>query len=313
MDEIDENLKKQMTNAEAFKKAIESNQTTEHLSQIEEVLTPLKDKISGIPLATLDEDKCLKDYDYYEPIQKEFVDIYKTLNENNILNSLSKGPKLDVMDLKNKVENAKPEERGEIANKLFKTLGLNVNVDSSGNIDGKKLRDDLLSSGAGRLMNEPNLNKKLEKLYFAGINHIVKAIEEYSHISQKLKEINDPRLRGFIIQLLYLKAYEENLAVLSDAYSNVTGKDKKSFEKLDEYYKSFNQFTSEHNILNETMDRGLRISIAHNTYENLETYTPEKILELARRNFITSIIGIVTKTNKIVEGFGDNSSKIAIY
>ena len=314
MDEIDENLKKQMANAEAFKKAIESNQTTEYLSQIKEVLTPLKDKISGIPLAILDEDKCLKDYDYYEPIQKEFLDIYKTLNENNILNSLSKGPELDVMDLKNKVENAKPEERVEMANKLFKTLGLNTNVDSNGNIDVKKLRDDLLSSGAGRLINEPNLNKKLEKLYFAGIDHIVKAIEEYSYISQKLKEINDPRLRGFIIQLLYLKAYEENLAVLSDAYSNVTGKNKKSFgKKLDEYYKSFNQFTAEHNILNETMDRKLRISIAHNTYENLETYTPEKILELARRNFITSIIGIVTKTNKIVEGFGDNSSKIAIY
>ena len=313
MDEIDENLKKQIANVEAFKKAIESNQTTEHLSQIEEVLTSLKDKISGIPLATLDEDKCLKDYDYYEPIQKEFVNIYKTLNENNILNSLSKGPKLDIMELKNKVEKADPEEKAEMAKKLFKTLGLNVNVDFSGNIDGKKLRDALLSGGAERLRNEPNLNKKLEKLYFVEINHIVKAIDEYSHISQKLKTINDPILSGFIIQLLYLKAYEENLAVLSDAYSNVTGKNKKSFGELNEYYKSFNQFTSEHNILNETMDRELRISIAHNTYENLEAYTPEKILEFARRNFITSIIGVVLKTNKIVEWFGDNSSKIAIY
>ena len=313
MDEIDENLKKQMANVEAFKKAIESNQLAEHLSQIEGLLTSQKDKIRRIPLATLDEDKCLKDYDYYEPIQKEFENIYKTLNENKILNSLSKGPKLDVMELKNKVEKADPDERAEIAKKLFKTLGLNANADFSGNIDGKKLRDDFLSGGAERLMSEPNLNKKLEKLYFAGINHIVKAIDEYSYISQKLKEIDDSRLRGFIIQLLYLKAYEENLAVLSDAYSNVTGKDKKDFEKLDEYYKSFNQFTSEHNILNETMDRKLRISIAHNTYENLEAYTPKKILEIARRNFITSIIGVVIKTNKIVELFKDTSSKIAIH
>ena len=310
MDNIDENLKKQMANAETFKKAIESNQTAKYLSQIEELLTSQKDKIMRIPLATLDEKKRIKDYDYYEPIQKEFKNIYKTLNENNILNSFSKGPKLDVLDLKNKIENADPNEKDELANKLFKTLGLNV----SGNIDDKKLRDALLSSGAERLMNEPNLNKKLEKLYFAGINHIVKEINEYSYISQKLKKIKDPILHEFIMQLLYLKAYEENLSVLSDAYSNVTGKDKKSFgKKLDKYYKSFNQFTSEHIVLNKAMDKALRDAIAHNKYEILEKYTPEKILELARRNFITSIIGVAIKTNKIVGWFADNLSKIAIY
>ncbi|MCL4374217.1 MAG: hypothetical protein M1360_03450 [Candidatus Marsarchaeota archaeon] len=313
MNEIDENLKKQMANAEAFKKAIESGQTPEYLSQIEKVLKPLKDEIRKIPYATLDEDKCLKDYDYYNPIQEEFANIYKTLNESNLLNSLSMGPKIDMMKLENKIEKADLEEKVEIANKLFKTLGSKVNIDSSDNLYSKKLKDGLFIGWAERLMKDPSLNKKLEKLYFAGINHIAKAIEEYAYISKKLKEISDSRLHGFILQLLYLKAYEENLHVLSDAYTNVTGKDKKSFEGLDEYYKSFNQFISEHNILNETMDKGLRDSIAHNTYGKLEAYAPEKILELARRNFITSIIGIVIKTNRIIESFEDNSSKIAIY
>ncbi|MCL5090122.1 MAG: hypothetical protein M1382_03030 [Candidatus Marsarchaeota archaeon] len=313
MNEIDENLKKQMANAEAFKKAIESNQTPEYLSQIEKALKPLKDKIRKIPYATLDEDKCLKDYDYYNLIQEEFANIYKTLNESNLLNSLSMGPKIDVAELENKIEKADPEEKVEIANKLFKTLGSKVNIDFSSNLDSKKLKEDLFSGWAERLMNDPRLNKKLEKLYFAGINHIAKAIEEYAYVSKKLKDISDSRLRWFVIQLLYLKAYEENIYILSDAYTNVTGKDKKSFERLDEYYKSFNQFISEHNILNEKMDKGLRDSIAHNTYGKLEAYTPERILELARRDFITSIIGVVIKTNKIIESFEGNSSKIAIY
>ena len=293
-------IKKQMDNNLDLKKAIESENLSEYFRQIRKTLKSIKNDISKIALAKLDEDRYLKDYDYYKPIQKEFIELYKDLNENNLINAFSKGPQLNVETLKNKFEEGDPNKNKEVASKLLNTLGMPSKVDFGNNFNYKMLFVNLIAAGDERLINEPKLNKKLTSLYLPDINHIIKEIEEYSYISEKLKGINDLKLRKFVIQLLYLKAYEGNLMVLKDAYTNETGKKESSFDKREKYYADFNSFQSKHNILTEAMDHKLRVGIAHNVYETLEMYGSEKILELARRNFITNIIGVVVKTNRII-------------
>jgi hypothetical protein len=305
MDNSDEILKKQIENNLAFKKAIESGNLLEQLRELRKTFKPIKNKTDKIALAKLDENKYLKDYDYYEPIRKEFIEIYKVLNKNNIINAFSKGPRLDLEVLKNKFEKEDLNKNNEPVNKLLNTLGMQFEVDSGNNFNPKNLFENFLATGVKRLINEPKLNKKLTKLYLHDVNHIIKEIEEYSYISEKLRGINDLKLRKFVIQLLYLKAYEGNLKALMDAYTNETGKNKRSFDKPKEYYADFKSFKSKHSILTEAMDDKLRTGIAHNIYETLEMYDSEKILELARRNFITNILGVVVKTNRIIVWFDE--------
>ncbi len=305
MDNLDEISKKQMENNLALKKAIESGDLSEWFRQIRKTLKPIKNSISKIALAKLDEDRYLKDYDYYKPIRKEFIELYKDLNENNLINAFSKGPQLDVETLKNKFEKGDLNKNKEVASKLLNTLGMPSKVDFGNNFNYKELFVNLIAAGDKRLINEPKLNKKLTSLYLPDVNHIIKEIEEYSYISEKLRGINDLKLRKFVIQLLYLKAYEGNLMVLRDAYTNETGKNKRSFNEPKEYYADFKSFKSKHSILTEAMDDKLRVGIAHNVYETLEVYDSEKILELARRNFITNILGVVVKTNRIIVGFDE--------
>ncbi len=313
MDEIDENTKKQIENAKIFKEALTSNKLIEHISKVEEALLQVKDISNKIPDATIDENKPLKDYDYYWPITKEFENIYKTLNYNLILNFFSKGPKLNVIEFKTKIKNANQDEKTKILDHFYRTIGLKAQDVASldvNNLNPETFVYHILIELNERLINEPNFNKKLRKLYFADIDIIPRAIEEYDYISKQLVRVSDRKLYWFVVQLLYLKAYEGNLNVLRDAYTNETGKDVRSFGKKDDYYKSFNDFLSRHSILNEAMDKELRDSIAHNAYKKLDKYTPERVLELARRNFITSIIGISIKTNKLIDQFIEGSNKI---
>lgn len=315
IDYYDENFKEQMKNNLDFKHALESEEGLAWIKQSKKTLKSLKLKINKIPNEKLDENKSLKDYDYYDSIYKEFLIIYKTINYDEIISLFSKDAKLNLQELidKFKERNLNKDEKNEIGYELINHLGIAEGIDLN-NFNPKEIANKLLINGILRLIKEPSLNKKSTKLYITSIDNMVKEIEEYNYISKKLSDIKDPHLNNFIVQLLYLKAYEGNLTALREAYKNETGKSQKSYgNKLKEYYKDFDEFKLRHEILAEAMNNKLRDGIAHNSYKVLKKYNSDEILELARRNFITNIISVIVKTNSIIELYDNAVRYISPY
>lgn len=284
------------------------------------ILAPLRDAQSrtlALPDIRLDEGKKLKDYDYYEPIRLEFVEIYKNLNKDNILEAFIQEDNTidDIKKLKESIIGPigpdNKEKKVEDFLKLLKILGFDF-VESDLN-DPSMFITTLLVQGSTKLGQNPKLSDWTKNLYFKELSSITKGVEEYEKIASKLKGITDPDLYNFTVQNLYLKTYELNKKVLKDVYKQITGKfvvDSKcvTCNKLLADFRDVQTYISTNNaILIEKMDSKLRVGIAHSIYKNMNKYPSNVILDMARRNFVTAVVGLIAKSDSIVSMFEKNS------
>ncbi|MEM3829720.1 MAG: hypothetical protein QXP36_10970 [Conexivisphaerales archaeon] len=309
MESLDEISKKQNDALSKFLEAQKSGSLPEFLQYVLKQLEEVKSQLDSIPEVPLDEGKTIKEYDYYKGVKKEFLDIYKKLNKNNILNAFSSGPKINLDNIKTLDGAIKPEE----VKKTLNSIGLKLNGNLNEHTE-PALFNNFIRTEAERLKSDQSLNRKVNKLFIVRLYDTLAFITEYSNISSNIQKLKDqfPEIYTFTVQLLYIKAYETNLDILKDAYTNMTGRTRRDFEKDKEYNEDFKKFRSNHQILNEAMDYKLRNAIAHNIYKDLNCYSEEIILEKARRNFITCITGIAVKTHKLISDFNENLDKLSI-
>jgi len=309
----EEQYNAQMNNTKQFLSAI-GMVLPNYLSDVSTQLNNAKNQASTLTDATLDENKKITQYDYFEGIKTEFSKIYGNINKENILEAFVKGNKnvTEIKSLEKSIidKDTSKDKKKEDAFTLLNTLGFDPSkLDFK---DPSMFAKDLLTQGTTRLLQSSALNDKINDLYFKELNSIKNGILEYVKISTKLKDITDLDLYNFTVQNLYLKTYEVNKKILVDVYKQDTSKSPKDFKDYKAYMEDLRKhMTSKHPILIEKMDNDLRVGIAHSIYKNLDGYPSNIILDMARRNFITAVIGVVTKTDSIVNMFENNSKMIS--
>lgn len=277
---------------------------SEYLNGVNEKIQGARDKSKEFKEAIID-DRKVCEYDYYEPILNEFSKLYAGSEKYGIIGPDEILPALGFNDNELKemkdIQGKDVQEKEAIRDNVINKLGFDKSKIDIKNIQG--MAAEILSKTGNKLVSSNSLLKRASNdIYFEEINDMTKTIDEFAYIYLSTKGITDERHIRFDHKYLYLEAYENNKKVLIDAYETATHNhvdinDMNSFTPVREYIEK------KYPILIEAMKNPIRLGAAHSRHTNVEKYTTKQIEEMAIRNFITAIIGLVVKTDKIADGF----------
>lgn len=244
--------------------------------------------------------KKISEYDYYREIKEGFSKIYKGISEYDVLPAF--GMKNEEIGELSKIDEIPEDQRKDYALDVLKKVGIDASkIDFS---DFQNLATGVLGQVGTRMGSDPAFFKKSkEDVYFKEINDILKTVEEYDVV---LKDINlasaSKPLSRLVAKALYEKAYENNMKIIRDAYKTLTHK-RIDVNKPEEVQGMSDYMREHHPSLMKFMVSQVRADAAHSKYSNIDSYTSEQLLEMSVRNFITSVLGVIAKTDNIADTF----------
>lgn len=292
--------------------AAQAGNISEYLNGVNEKISTARDKSKEFKEAIIN-DKKVCEYDYYAPIMAEFSKLYAGTEKYGILGPEEILPSLgfsgaELTEIRG-IQGKSEQEREAIKNNMINKLGFDKNKINPDDIRG--VATEVLSKIGNKLVSSNSLLKKTSSdIYFEEINDMTKTIDEFAYIYFSTKEITDERHIRFDRKYLYLEAYENNKKALINAYDTVTHNkvninDMNSFTPVREYMEK------NHPVLIEAMKNPIRLGAAHSRHGDIEKYTTKQIEDMALRNFITAIVGLVVKTDKIADGFEKYAATIS--
>jgi len=283
--------------------ALATGNTFGYLATALNKINEAKVQVDGLRNVTVNGKK-MSDYDYYPSILDSFSKIYTRISSYEILPLL--GFSIEEVENLEKIKNLPIEERKTEIQKIFSRL----NLDQS-KVDFSNPQDVtfqfLLQLGNNLLSNKTALSKLSGEVYFVEINDIIKGIDNYVKISTKT--IEDEDVNRLVIEALYMKTYELNKKILIDAYEKVHHaridiSEKEAFTKVREWIKKT------YPELDKAMENDPRVGFAHGKYKKLEKYNSQELSDMSVRNFITAVVGVVSKTDSIANTFGQDIQKV---
>ncbi len=273
-----------------------------YLQGVTEKINSLKEKAEEVRNAPI-MGKKIAEYEYYTEIQKEFACIYSGVSAFDVLPAFGFNNQ-EIADL-DKIKSEPPEQRKESAIKILAKMGIDTSKINFN--DQTDISTNVLDQIGNKMLSDASLfDKARGDIYFKEISDILKTIEEYAAVLTDLNKIDTSKpIERLVAKSLYEKAYENNKKILINAYETLTHEKvklndpdpEKGFKLVRDYV------TKNYPELIVSMKNQPRVDVAHSKYSNVDVFTSEQLFQMATRNFVTSVIGLVAKTDNLATTF----------
>ncbi len=272
-----------------------SGNTIPYLEGVVKRINTLKDSANETRNAPI-MGKKIAEYPYYAEIQEQFLEIYKDINEFDVLSAFG----FDTQEINNleKIKSEPIEQRKQDAIGVLQKMGLEIskiNFD-----DPSSISNEILGQLGKKMMADPSLFKKAKAgIYFGEITDMIKTLKEYGEVLVDLNKVDTSKpIERLIAKSLYEKAYENNKKVVINAYETTTH-NKVDVNKPEDMQAMSNYMRQNYPSLMVDMENRARVDVAHSKYGNIDNLTSDQLFQMATRNLITSIVGLLAKTDNL--------------